>query len=68
MINILICEDEERYRNQLRERLIHLSFAMDIEIRTHVYQSAEELLQMYEKKKKSIIYYFLISNCQEWME
>ncbi|MBU5362539.1 LytTR family DNA-binding domain-containing protein [Enterococcus raffinosus] len=59
MINILICEDEERYRNQLRERLIHLSFAMDIEIRTHVYQSAEELLQMYEKKEKEYHLLFL---------
>lgn len=59
MINILICEDEQRYQNQLRERLIKLSFLLDIEIRTHSFSSGEALLRMYEKRDKEYELLFL---------
>ncbi len=51
MIHILICEDEPRYRNQLREMLVKLSFSLDLDIRTHGFSSGEELLESYEKKE-----------------
>lgn len=51
MIHILICEDEPRYRNQLREMLVKLSFSLDLDIRTHSFSSGEELLESYEKKE-----------------
>lgn len=59
MINILICEDEQRYQNQLRERLIKLSFLLDVEIRTHSFSSGEELLSMYENREKDYELLFL---------
>lgn len=52
MINVLICEDEQRYRNQLREMLIRLSFSLDIEIHTFYFHSAEELLNAYDEREK----------------
>lgn len=59
MINVLICEDETRYQNQLREMLVKLSFSMDIDIRTHSFSTAEELLEIYEAKEKSYDILFL---------
>lgn len=59
MIQILICEDELRYQNQLKEMLVKLSFSMDIDIHTDSFSSAEELLHTYKKKDKSCDVLFL---------
>lgn len=50
MIHILICEDEKRHRDHLREMLVKLSFLMDVDIRTYSFSSAEELIRIYEAK------------------
>jgi len=59
MLNILICDDEQRCRNQLREMLIKLSFSIDVEIWTHSFSSGEDLLKAYENRKRDYELLFL---------
>ncbi|MBO1306458.1 response regulator transcription factor [Enterococcus sp. 669A] len=53
MINIIICEDEKCYRDQVKEMLVKMAFSLDIEIQTECYCSAEEMLAAYENREKS---------------
>lgn len=59
MINMMICEDESRYQEQLKKMLIKLSFVMEVEFRTHSFVSAEELLRAYEQRTKEFDVLFL---------
>lgn len=53
MISVMMCEDEKNYRDQVKEMLVKMAFALDIEINTEDFASAEELLKAYAQRKKS---------------
>lgn len=49
----MICEDDKRDREHVKELLVKLAFSLDIEIQTTCFCSAEDLLNAYEKREKS---------------